>query len=142
MRKYFQKWITEPLIVPRWMLTAQYAFFVILGILAAIVGIPSFDLTTWAGYVTPWSAAIVLSASLAFFASLDQSRERHMEKWSVVALVSLLFAYLTSAWIPTFTGGDVNLGRVIFCWLVTGVTILPAVRAGDLLRRYGLRRAD
>lgn len=138
MKTYLQKWFSEPLVIPRWMLSAKYAFFAILGLLAAIAGIPSFDITTFSGYTTPWSAGIVIAASFAFYASLEQSRERHMEKWSVIALVSLLGAYLVAAWIPTIA--EFNLGRVIFCWLVTGILMLPTVRAGSLLRKYGLRR--
>lgn len=140
MKNYLKKWISEPLILPRWMLTAKYVFFVILGILAAISGVPSFDLTTWAGYTTPWSLGVTLSASIAAFASLHESRERQLEKWSSLTLVALFCAYLVAAWLLTLA--EFELGRVIFCWLVTGVTMLPAVRAFDLLRRYGLRRVD
>lgn len=126
------------------MLSAKYAFFVILGILAAIAGIPSFDLTTFFGYTSLWSAGIVLSASLAFYASLSVERERHLEKWSAVALVALFGSYTMAAWIATLAEieNDAALGRVIFCWVLVGVTMLPAIRSWDLLRRYGLNRAN
>jgi hypothetical protein len=140
MKEHLKRFISEPLVIPRWMLTAKYVFFVVLGIFAAMAGIPSFDLTTWSGYTTPWSAGVVISASLAAYASLSPARERQLEKWAAVALVSFLAGYVIAAW--TLTLFEWNLGRVIFSWIVAGVTMLPAVRMFDLLRQYGLRRVD
>jgi hypothetical protein len=144
MKKLIEAWKLQDLILPRWMLSAKYGFFVTLGILAAIAGIPTFDLTTFFGYTSIWSTGIVLSASLAFYASLSVARERHLEKWSAVALVALFGSYTVAAWIATLAefGSDKALGRVIFCWILMGVTMLPSVRAWDLLRRYGLNRAN
>lgn len=140
MKEHFERFFAEPLVIPRWMLTAKYLFFVVLGILASIAGIPSFDLTTWVGYTTPWSAGVVIAATIAAYASLTPERERQLEKWSAVALVSFLGGYVIAAWALTFF--EWNLNRVIFSWIVVGVTMLPSVRAFDLLRRYGLRRVD
>lgn len=139
MKDRLVRWISEPLIIPRWMLTAKYVFFVVLGTLAAIAGVPSIDLTTWTGYTTFWAFAVTGSAGVAAWASVSRGRET-AEKWGVVSLVALLGLYLFSAWSVTIQEAD--LGRIIFTWLVTGITMLPAVRAADLLWRQGTRHAD
>lgn len=138
MRERFHWWRRDPIEVPRWMLTAKYFGFVILGVFGAIAGIPSVSLTTWPGYVTPYSILIAVSAGVAMFGSFSRRFEKY-ERWAALVLASLLSLYAAAAVSLAVQGGANAAGRAAFAVVVVIITMLPSVRAAKLLSRTGLK---
>lgn len=126
--------------IPRWMLTAKYIGFVVLGTAAAYAGIPTLNLTTWYGYTTWWGIALAIAAVVAGIGSVKDAWQV-TEKWGAVGVSALMLAYLAGAITLVFGGNPAGFalrsGLVIILFMVT---MLPALRAGHLLTRTGIRR--
>lgn len=130
---------SDPIFVPRWMLTAKYFILALLGLAVAIATAPSLVESLGHGLSTIWGFGIALSALVAAYGSLSSdARHEFIERWSGSALVVLLLVYAFSpVWI-IFTEGD--LDRVVYSVTALGLSGLPLLRALYLLRRTGLNK--
>jgi len=113
------------------MLVVMYSGFVGLGVVSAVAGIPSLDLTTPDGYVTPYALAIAVCAVVALVGSTAEARER-TELTGALPLFCLLTAYAGAAGLRSLEG---NLGTAAFSIVVLMITLVPAARGISLLRR-------
>lgn len=133
----------EPIFVPRWVLVVMYSGFIVLGGMAAIAGIPTLDLTTPEGYVTPYALAIALFAIIAAVGASLGFRHERLELVGALLLFSLLTTYAGSALFLS-AGGDI--GRATFAVVILMVTFAPAARGMGLLfariRVWIARRRD
>lgn len=137
MRRLWTAVRGAPIIVPRWMLTAKYALFVALGVVAGIAGIPTLSLTTWEGYTTIWAVLLAVGAAVAAVGSL-RVRCEPAEAAGATVVVALLSAYAIGAMVLAV--GSADSGRAALAIVLLIVTLLPAVRAVPLLLRVGVRR--
>jgi len=126
----------DPIIVPRWMLVTMYSGFVVLGIVAAIAGIPTLDLETPSGFITPYAIAIATCGALAVIGATSRRREL-LEMIGAVLLFCLLTAYAGAA-SQYFLAGDMRRGT--FSIVVLMVTFAPAAQGLSLLYRLIRRR--
>jgi len=124
----------SPIVLPRWVITYFYSTFIALAIVAALVGIPSLDMTTPAGYVTPWAIAIGVTASIATWASRREALE-NIEKWSAVTLVAMLTVYVGGAIGLVLEGGEHAAGRGAFAVVLISDASVPLIRVLHLLSR-------
>lgn len=134
MKKHLALWSREPIHVPRWMLTAKYFAFMILGILSVIGGISSLELATFDAFTTYWSAGLVVSAAVAMVLSMRKEWEPK-EKWAVLIVASLIVSWATAAIWRAAVEGD--LGRITGAFGVLVISLLPVTRALGLLRNAG-----
>lgn len=113
------KRLREPIVIPRWVLTVKYAFFLILAAATGVRGLVTLDLTTPAGYTPIWCIAVAGGALIALPASVVSAWE-HAEKWAAAWIAGWLSVVAVNA---MFTGSGAG-------WLfVALVTCLPAGRA-------------
>jgi hypothetical protein len=137
MRKRIQRWIDQRLAIPRWLLGVMYAYILWLAVTAAFAGVPTLDLTTYSGYVTPWSAALALAAGVALVASTRKVWEK-IERWACLVIIADLAVYVFFGVALALQGGERGLARaafaVVLLYLITG----PIVRQLDLISRAGL----
>lgn len=104
----------------------------ILGFVGLTAGLPTLSLAAPGWYIPVWSWAIILFAGVASIAS-TQPKWEYIERWGAVGLVGVLASYWFAAFL-LFLTGDANRGA--FSVLLFIVTVLPALRAGDL---FGVR---
>jgi hypothetical protein len=125
--------------VPRWFLTVLYAEFAILGVVSAVRGVPTLDLTTFQGYTTFWGAGVALAAGLSAVFSLRSVWEK-WERWSVLVLAGLVVGYAWGA-ITLVTSGTPaeSSARIAFCIVLIIIGTLLTGRALQLLLRIGRR---
>ena len=125
--------------VPRWFLTLLYTEFAILGVVSAIRGVPTLDLTTFQGYTTFWGGGVALAAGLSAVFSLRSIWEQ-LERWSVLVLASLIIGYAWGAITLVTSGTPAEASsRVAFCIVLIIIGTLLAGRALQLLLRIGRR---
>lgn len=139
MRARFRRWRHSLIAVPRWVFTASYFGFILLGTVVSIVGSRVFDFTTWEDYQNLWGLLVSVAALVAMVGSFGQplSRLEKVERFGASGLMSLFTAYLGGAIIQAVQhggpGGFTLAGAVIAVFLF----LLPTVRALDLLRTAG-----
>lgn len=136
MKKHLSAWSREPIIVPRWVLTAKYVAFTVLGILTVIGGIPTIALATFDSFTTFMSAGLVLASFVGTVASFRRDWE-WVEKWAALSIAAILSTWAVAAIWRAASEGDV--GRVAGAFAVVVVAMLPAARALDLLGKAGSR---
>jgi hypothetical protein len=117
--------MNSPIVIPRWVLTAKYAIFVILGALTFVRGLVTLDLTTPASYQPFWAGAVALGAVVALVGSIDPRGEK-VEQWAAAWIAGWLsFLAVQAFFISTGAG-----------WLfIAMVTLLPVGRAFMLFSR-------
>lgn len=128
----------DPIIVPRWMLVTMYSGFIVLGIVAAIAGIPTLDLKTPDGFITPYAIAIATAGCIAVIGATSRRREL-LEMFGACLLFCLLSAYAAAA-SQYFLAGDLRRGT--FSIVVLMVTFAPAAQGVSLLYRLIRRRTS
>jgi hypothetical protein len=138
MRKTATWWL-EPLIIPRWMLTAKYVGFAALGVVVFVGGLPTLNFVTPDGYRPIWALCVGISAAVAAVLSVKPSWEP-AEKWAAVVLVAWLAVYLVAAIVLAVE--EPRSGRWAGVIIVGMVTMLPVTRALSLLWRSGRSRLE
>lgn len=130
----------EPIVVPRWMLLTMYSGFVLLGATAGLAGIPTLDLATPSGFITPYAIAIGTCGAVAVIGASRRQFEV-VEMIGACLLFCLLSAYAAAA-SGYFLAGDLRRGT--FSIIVLMVTFAPAARGISLLirliRKHARRR--
>lgn len=130
---------SDPIFVPRWMLTAKYLILALLGVAVGLATAPSLVESLGHGLSTVWGFGIALAALVAAYGSLSsEPHHEFIERWSVAALAILLLVYAFSPVFIIFTEGDMD--RVVYSVTALGLSGLPTVRAIYLLRRTGLNK--
>jgi hypothetical protein len=126
--------------MPRWFLTVLYTEFAVLGVVAAIRGVPTIDLTTFEGYTLFWGATVALAAGMSATFSVRKEWEK-WERWSVSALAALILGY-AYAGIRLVTSGTPaeSSARVAFSIVLIIIGTILAGRAVQLLSRIGTAR--
>jgi len=127
-----KQWHKDPLVIPRWLLTVKYFSFAILGLLGFLGGLPTLDLLTFEGYTSGWSILLIAFSLWGAWHSTSEAGEQK-EKWGAVAVFALLFTWAVAAIIRSIAEGDV--GRISGAYSVLVISMLPGVRAWDLLRK-------
>ncbi len=135
MFRKIKQWHKDPLVIPRWLLTAKYLSFAVLGFLGFLGGLPTLDLLTFEGYTALWSVVLMLASIWGAYYSLSEAGEQR-EKWGAVVVFAMLFTWAFAAMIRAVVEGDV--GRISGSYSVLVISMLPGVRAWDLLRKTGM----
>jgi hypothetical protein len=123
--------------VPRWFLGLLYAQFAVLGVVSAVRGVPTLDLTTFQGYTTFWGAGIALTAGASAVFAAKEKWERH-ERWTVTVLASGIEGYAFGA-LTLVTSGttEESSARIAFSIVLIIIGTLLLGRALQLLLRTG-----
>lgn len=141
MRKKLITWVhwsKTPVIVPRWMLTAKYFGFIILGAFSAFSGgLRTLNVVTDELYPTLWSFGVITLGAVALVGSLREKWECHVEKWASLVLFGLLLSWAFGSMFIAFNEGD--LARATGAFAILLLSMLPGVRAFSLLRQWGLK---
>lgn len=131
MRKKLITWGKTPIFVPRWLLTAKYLGFVIMGILFLLWGNATLSLATFEGYTTFWAASVILTSVLSLPGSIHEKFEP-VEEWAALILSALITSWAVAAIWRAFNEAEFN--RIPGAWAILLVGMLPAARAFGLLR--------
>lgn len=131
MRKKLISWGKTPIFVPRWMLSAKYLGFIVMGILFLLWGNVTLQLATFDLYTKFWAVGLILSAGISLPWSIHDKFE-HYERWSALILAGLILTWSVAAIWRAFTEGDFS--RIPGAWAVFMVGMFPMARAFGLLR--------
>lgn len=134
-------WWVMPLVIPRWMLTAKYVGFTVLGLIVFVGGLPTINFVTSEGYRPVWALMVSASAAVAAVLSVHPHWEPG-ERWAAVALTAWLAVYLVAVIIRAWEAGGESHGRWAGVVVVAMITMLPAVRATSLLFQTGKPRTE
>lgn len=133
----FAMWAWSPVIVLRVSLVATYLGYVYAAIIAFMVGVPVFDLTTPPGWTPVWAVLLGISAMLSAVGSVTDRWQR-LERWATLVLSALLLAYVGGLNIVGYIERDLDR---LFVGAVAGVAaILPVARFVYLAAQSGKRR--
>jgi hypothetical protein len=130
-------WAWSPVIVLRVALVATYLGYVYSGIIAFMVGVPVFDLTTPPGWTPIWAALLTISALVSAVGSVSD-RWQKIERWASLLLAALLLAYVGGLNIVGYIEHD--LDRLFVGGVAFVAAILPVTRFIYLAAQSGKRR--
>lgn len=135
MKTHIAAWSREPIVVPRWMLTAKYIGFVILGLLSSIGGIPTISHATFGSFTTFMSIGLVAVSVAGTITSFRRDWES-VEKWAALSIAAFLATWAVAAiWAAL---AEMDLGRAASAFAVLLLAMLPASRSFGLMTRAGL----
>jgi hypothetical protein len=129
---------TAPVWIPRWILTAAYTGFAVLGVLGVIFGSPTLDLTNPDGYTVFWGAAVAAGALTAAIGSITE-RWEPVERIGNLLMVLTLILYCVDALYLVFGKTDGATSRAVFTGIVCIMTLLPLGRGFYLITRTGIK---
>lgn len=135
MKKHLSAWEREPDVrIPRWLVTAKYVAFIVLGALAIWAGIPTLTLATYDMFTAVMSVGLILASTIGAVASSRMDWE-WVEKWSALVIAAFLSTWaLASIWRAVSEG---DLGRVTGAYAILVIAMLPAARSFGLMTRAG-----
>lgn len=136
-RNRFVIWAWSPIIVLRVALFLQYALYAYASVIAFIVGVPIFDLTTPRGYTAVWAILLGLSAIVSAIGAITE-RWNALEKWSSLALSALMLTFVGAVNLAGFVEGDLNEQFVGAISLIA--VVLPFCRFVYLAAQTGKKR--
>ncbi|RFA14549.1 hypothetical protein B7R21_06280 [Subtercola boreus] len=119
----------------RWVYLGKYLFFALFGVVAAIRGAPSLDLSTPDGYRPIWAVFIVI-ASLGCLYGCLRDNER-LEWLSLLVMLPCLGAYVYAIAYAAAYGAREKQALAI---IITLVLFLPTGRWFDLMPRLKVRK--
>lgn len=131
MRKKLINWGKTPIFVPRWMLSAKYAGFIVMGILFLLWGNTTLTLATFDLYTILWACGVIATATLSLPGSIHE-RFESVERWSALILGGLILTWSAAAIWRAFAEGDFS--RIPGAWAVLLVGMFPMARSFGLLR--------
>lgn len=135
MKKHLRAWSREPVVVPRWMLTAKYLAFVILGILSIWSGIPTITIATFDTFTTYMSVGLSVASIIGVVTSFRREWE-WVEKWAALCIAAFLATWAVSAIWRAAAEGDI--GRVAGAYAILVTAMAPTARAFGVMTRAGL----
>jgi hypothetical protein len=123
--------------MPRWFLGLLYAQFAVLGVVSAVRGVPTLDLTTFQGYTTFWGAGVAITAGASAVFAAREKWEK-WERWTVTGLGSGIVGYAYGALTLVSSGTpQESSARVAFSIVLIIIGTLLLGRALQLLLRTG-----
>lgn len=129
--------LRDVIVIPRWLLTAKYAVFVLVGVAAFVASSPSAEEVS-PNWVPPiWSILLAAASLSAMIGSLSRKTEL-LEQWSCVAVASLFLFFATAPVIVAILRADPD--RILYGAIALGFSLLPILRAVQLLSQVGKRR--
>lgn len=134
MRKKILNWVhwwKTPIFVPRWMLSAKYSGFIIMGILFLLWGNATLQLATFDLYTTFWACGVIATAALCLPGSVHDKFES-LEKWCALILGGLIMSWSVAAIWRAFAESEFS--RIPGAWAVFLVGMFPLARGFGLLR--------
>lgn len=128
--------LLSPIVVPRWLLTAMYVGFVLLGSVVMWASAPSVELITGADFaVAVWAFLLALGGLAAAVTSLRQKWER-WEKYPATAVAGLFLVY---AFAPTALVLQGDADRASLSVVALLLSLIPLVRAYGLWFDKGMQ---
>jgi hypothetical protein len=132
-------WAWSPVIVLRIALVSTYMFYVYASVIAFLVGVPLFELTTPRGWTAIWAILLGASGVVAAVGSLSD-RWQMTEKWATMCLSALILSYIIPMNILGFLAHDLNRQFVGIIALIAG--LLPITRFIYLAAQSGKKKQD
>ncbi len=132
MFRKLKQWHKDPLVVPRWLLTAKYIGFVVLGFLVLLGGLPTLDLLTFEGYTAVWAGALLLASLWGAYYSLSEDGEDREKPGAYVVFILMVTWAIAAIIRATFVEPDIE--RLSGAWSVLLISMLPGVRAFGLMK--------
>lgn len=136
-RTRFAVWAWSPVIVLRVSLVIVYLFWVYASVIAFVVGIPVFDLTTPHGYTPIWAVFLGGSAVASAIGSLSDAWQR-VERWATLVLSATLLGYVGALNLTAWAEGD--LTRQFGAVVAIIASVLPVTRFIYLAAQSGKAR--
>lgn len=128
--------LVSPITIPRWLLTALYLGFVLLGSVVMWASAPSIELVASSDFaVTVWAAVLALVGLVAAVTSLRIRWER-WEKYAASAVAGLFLVY---AFAPTALVLQGDADRASLSVVALLLSAVPSVRAFGLWFDKGKR---
>lgn len=134
MRKKILNWVhwwETPIFVPRWMLSAKYLGFILMGLFFLLWGNVTLQLATFDLYTTFWASGVIVTSILCLPGSVHDRFEA-LEKWCALVLGGLIMSWAVAAIWRAFAEGDFT--RIPGAWAVFLVGMFPLARGFGLLR--------
>lgn len=134
MRKKILNWVhwwKTPIFVPRWMLSAKYLGFIVMGLLFLLWGNVTLQLATFDLYTTFWACGVIATAALCLPGSVHDKFES-LEKWCALILGGLIMSWSVAAIWRAFAESEFS--RIPGAWAVFLVGMFPLARGFGLLR--------
>lgn len=129
-------WVWSPVIVLRVSLFVVYMLWVYASVIAFMVGVPIFDLTTPPGYTAVWAVLLGASAVFSAVGSLTD-RWQKLELWSTLVLGALILGYIGALNLMAWVEYDITRQFVGVIAAIAGV--LPITRFVYLAAQSGKR---
>jgi hypothetical protein len=123
----------EPIVIPRWLLTAKYFVFALVGAAVYNTNPPAFNRIYETSLTAVWALALILVAVVALVGSIRSVWEVHAEKWGAT-LIFVLMAIYAFAPIALVLQGDPD--RLAYSAIAILVSLLPYARAVQLWGRH------
>lgn len=130
-------WAWSPVIVLRVSLVITYMLYVYASVIAFLVGVPIFTLTTPPGWTPIWAVLLGAAAVASAIGSITDRWQR-IERWATCALSGLLLAYIGGLNIMGFVEQDLDRQFVGVIALIAGV--LPITRFVYLAAQAGKKK--
>lgn len=135
-----RQWRDEPIVIPRGLLVAKYAVFILLGAVTTWATVPSINAVVGDWYTPVWGVVLAIAASIALIGSLsDRKKFERTERIGVSAVFALLTVFAISPVVLIFQG---DADRATYSVVAVAVSLVPGARAFYLLRRTGEKRDD
>ena len=132
MFRKIKQWHKAPLVIPRFLLTAKYIGFALLGILVLLGGLPTLDILTFHGYTSMWGFLLTVASLWGAYFSLSEEGEPR-EKTGAYGVFVLLFTWaLAALFRALFFEPDIH--RLAGAGAVLLISMFPGVRAFGLMR--------
>lgn len=121
--------LLSPITIPRWLLTALYLGFVLLGSVVVWASAPAVEIVTGSDLaVFVWAIVLTVASLASSITSLREKWER-WEKYGVSVVAGLFLVYAFAPVVLVFQG---NAGRASLSVVALLLALFPVVRA------YGL----
>lgn len=127
-------WAWSPIIVLRVALVSTYMLYVYCAVIAFIVGVPIFNLTTPPGWTPVWAVFLGVSALISAIGSVTD-RWQKVEKWATLFLSAMLLAYVGGLNIVAWV--ELDLDRQFIGGVALIAAILPITRFVYLAAQSG-----
>lgn len=124
--------LRQPVTIPRWLLTAKYFVFILVGLAVLNTNPPSFERAYHVPLTSAWAAALVAVSLLAFVGSLREQWEHGLEKWGTTLIFVLMAVYAFAL----IWAGINDPDRLAYSAIAILVSLLPYARAVQLWSRH------
>jgi len=131
-----RKWGLAPIVIPRWVLVAKYACFILLGGVIFAASSPTLQDVAGDFWTGLFGLCIATTAGGALIGSI-RLRWEVLERWCVMVLSGLLLGYAIAP-VSLVLAGDMD--RATYSTIAVTLSLLPASRAWMLIRRTGLQQ--